>query len=75
MIIELRALGLSGRDGGLDAELVASDVAVVGEGVAFEAGLDAGGAAIAIMTWSVWSTILVVFDLTASASSLPRLGR
>ena len=61
-MIELRDVGLSGRDGGADAEPVASNVAIVEEGVAFDAGLEADGAAIAIMIWSVWSTILGCFQ-------------
>lgn len=57
MTTELRVLGLSGRDGGFDAELVAFNVVVVDEGVAFDAGVEAGAAATARMIWSACSVI------------------
>lgn len=65
-------LGLSGRDGGSDAELVASIVAVVDKGVVFDTGLEAGAAAIATMIRSAWS---ISWDVQGMLALPPALAR
>jgi hypothetical protein len=65
-------LGLSGRDGGSDAELVASIVAVVDKGVTFNVGLEAGAAAIATM---IRSTQSISWDVQGMLVSPPALAR
>jgi hypothetical protein len=72
---EFRVLGLSGRDGGSDEELVASNVEFGNEGAEFIVGFELAAAARAVILWSIHGFgCKRCVELTCGATALPRFG-